>query len=239
MNTFKAIGFAAVVLVIALVGVSSVWAGPPKGTVEPPPIHKGQPACASVGEYIDEVDLPEGMLVGKSVTLEDFEGRDEVRICIAVPNDHGNAIGHFKDLNVLTKASNGEWVSLPTVGFNYRGTYYRVATISLPGNYYLPDPDEKPGCAKVGSSIDGIPNRMLAGRKIVWGDIPEDSVEICFSVPPFAAGQAADLEIKRRRGVLPFVPLFSSISTDGFTYLGTHYRIATVSRPGSYYLSMP
>jgi hypothetical protein len=131
MKKLKALGLVGIVLVIALMSVSSVWAGPLKGTVVPPapPVPRKMPAGAMVGTDIDEDDLPDGFIGGKVVETDG----EEVTICIHVPSEY------VPILHKLVIKVNG--VTVPSYGTdNIQGEFYRCATVTLPGTYYLAMP---------------------------------------------------------------------------------------------------
>jgi hypothetical protein len=136
MKKLKAFGLIGIVLVIALMSVSSVWAGPMKGTVAPPPPGPlppyGMPAGAYVGTDIDEDDLPAGFLAGKVVETDG----DKVTVCFLVPNDY---IGHLHKLSVKVMVG-GRWITVPSWGMQKHADFYRCAEVTMGGTYYMAKP---------------------------------------------------------------------------------------------------
>jgi hypothetical protein len=132
MKKLKALGLVGIVLVIALMSVSSVWAGPLNQTVAPPTPRK-MPAGAMVGTDIDEDDLPDGFIGGKVVETDG----EEVTICILVPTEY---VPYLHELAIKVQVG-GRWVTVPSWGTdNIQGEFYRCATVSLGGTYYLSKP---------------------------------------------------------------------------------------------------
>ena len=133
MKKLKALGLVGIVLVIALMSVSSVWAGPLKGTIVPPgPAPRKIPGCATVGTPIDEEDLPEGAIAGKRVQIDEEDA--PVTVCIQVPSEY---VPYLHKLVVRVPVGGG-WITIPSTGSdNIQGEFYRIFQVALSGSYYL------------------------------------------------------------------------------------------------------